>query len=81
MKTAEDLLYNNVNINAAYRELVYVEDFDEDIKNLMIEFARMHVKAVLEAEKQRVRMNSKGFVDTEKEEKEIDNIYPITNIK
>jgi len=47
----------------------------------MIEFTKMHVQEALKAEQQRIRIKSKGFVDTTEEEKEILNVYPLSNIK
>ncbi|RPJ28035.1 MAG: hypothetical protein EHM25_10485 [Nitrosopumilales archaeon] len=51
------------------------------VTRVMIEFARMHVQEALKAEQQRIRIKSKGFVDTTEEEKAILNVYPLSNIK
>jgi hypothetical protein len=50
----------------------------ELIAPIMIEFAQMHV---MEALKEASLTRRNGFYDSEKEEKEILNAYPLTNIK
>jgi hypothetical protein len=50
----------------------------ELIAPIMIEFAQLHVA---EALKQASLTRRNGFYDSEKEEKEILNAYPLTNIK
>jgi hypothetical protein len=69
--TAIELIENKFPNNDGVFVLRNIEEF-------MIEFAQLHVK---EALKQASLTRRNGFYDSEKEEKEILNAYPLTNIK
>jgi hypothetical protein len=56
----------------------HIVGMTELISPIMIEFAQLHVE---EALKKASLTRRNGFYDSEKEEKEILNAYPLTNIK
>lgn len=59
-------------------EQFFGDEYRTDTNDLLIEFARLHVNAALEAA---ARTQRNGFCDSEKEENKILNAYPLDNIK
>ena len=81
--TAEEKLKANF-YNGSFIE-INSGDF-EDIKNIMIEFTKLHVEAALNAASENSRVNINGFLqDYDKsccvDKNSILNAYPLENVK
>jgi len=68
--TAEEFMYENL------------ESMDQrDVEHIMIEFAKLHVQAALEAASEHAEIDMLEFYDFELNKQSIFNAYPLENIK